>query len=101
MPLTKLVRVRRGGQITLPVEFRSKLKMDNRTLLRISLVNRELRISPVPVPAGKAGAAWAKELHALFASVRKESARNSKTEVDDAIDRAVTAVRRRRRARHA
>lgn len=99
MALTKVVRPLRGGQITIPAEFRSKLAIDERTLLQIALVGQELRIRPVRVADATSGSAWARELYDLFAPVRKEAARHSEKEIDADIDRAVAAVRRKRGSR--
>lgn len=96
MAKTKVVRPLRGGQITIPAEFRSKLDIDERALLQIDLIGRELRIRPVRVTTATGGSAWARELYELFAGVRKETAHHGEKEVDIAIDRAVAAVRRRR-----
>lgn len=99
MALTKVVRPLRGGQITIPAEFRAKLAIDERTLLRITLTGQELRIRPVQVTESASGSAWARELYDLFAPVRKETTRHSEREIDADIDRAVAAVRRKRGSR--
>jgi bifunctional DNA-binding transcriptional regulator/antitoxin component of YhaV-PrlF toxin-antitoxin module len=99
MALTKVVRPLRGGQITIPAEFRSKLEIDERTLLQIALVGQELRIRPVRVTDAMSGSAWARELYELFAPVRKEAARYGENEIDADIGRAVAAVRRKRASR--
>jgi AbrB family looped-hinge helix DNA binding protein len=99
MALTKLVRPLRGGQITIPAEFRAKLDIDERTLLQITLAGQELRIRPVQVTDAAAGSDWARKLYDLYAPVRKEAARHSEKEIDAEIDRAVTAVRRKRGSR--
>lgn len=99
MALTKVVRPLRGGQITIPAEFRAKLDIDERTLLQITLAGQELRIRPVHVTDATAGSAWARELYDLFAPVRKEAARHGEKEIDADIDRAVAAVRRKRGSR--
>ena len=99
MALTKVVRPLRGGQITIPAEFRAKLDISERTLLQITLAGQELRIRPVQVTDAPAGSDWARELYDLFAPVRKEAARHSEKEIDADIDRAVAAVRRKRGSR--
>lgn len=101
MALTKVVRPLRGGQITIPAEFRAKLDIDERTLLQITLAGQELHIRPVRVTDATPGSAWARELYDLFAPVRKEAARHSEKEIDADIDRAVAAVRRKRGSRRA
>jgi len=44
---TKLVRLQAKGQITLPVQFRRRLKVDEDTILRVSLKGDEITISPL------------------------------------------------------
>ena len=99
MTLSKVIRPLRGGQITIPAEFRAKLDIDERTLLQIDLVGQELHIRPVHVTKAAAGSGWARELYDLFAPVRKETAHHSEKEIDADINRAVAAVRRRRGSR--
>jgi len=94
MAMSKVVRPLRGGQITIPAEFRSKLRISGHTLLRVTLAGQELRIRPVHVTEAAPGSAWARELYDLFAPVRKAAVRRSKRELDSDIDRAVAAVRR-------
>ena len=99
MALTKVVRPLRGGQITIPAEFRAKLDIGERTLLQITLSGQELRIRAVQVTDASAGSDWVRELYDLFAPVRKEATRHSEKEIDADIDRAVAAVRRKRGSR--
>ncbi len=50
-PLTKLVRSRARGQITLPTEFRRRLKIDDKTILSLSLRGSKIEILPLrPLP---------------------------------------------------
>ncbi len=93
---TKLVRPLRNGQITIPVEFRERLAIDEHTLLQVALVGDELRIRPVKVVGAGTGSEWARELYDLFAPVRKETSKHSEKEVDADIDKAIGAVRRKR-----
>jgi len=57
------------------------------------LAQGELRIRPVKVMENASGSPWLKELYDAFAPVRKEASRYSESEIDDAIDQAVRAVR--------
>ena len=93
---TKLVRPLRNGQITIPAEFRTKLDIDEHTLLQIELVGSELHIRPVKVAQAEAGSAWARELYELFAPVREEAAGYGEKQVNADIDKAVAAMRRKR-----
>lgn len=53
--LTKLVRPLPKGQITLPVEFRRRLKIDQDTILSLTLREGKIEITPLrPVPQGEA-----------------------------------------------
>ena len=91
---TKLIRPLRNGQITIPAEFRNRLSIDEHSLLQIELAGRELHIRPVKV--AEAGSGWAQELYELYAPVREEAARYGEKQVNADIDKAVTAVRRKR-----
>jgi AbrB family looped-hinge helix DNA binding protein len=44
---TKVVRPRSKGQITIPVEFRKALHIDEETLLSVSLVGGKLELVPI------------------------------------------------------
>ena len=44
---TKLVRLQAKGQITLPVQFRRHLKVDEDAILRVTLQGDEITISPL------------------------------------------------------
>ena len=99
---TKVIRPLRSGQITIPIEFRQKLEIDEHTLLQIALVGNELHIRPVRVTETAAtGSGWAKELYELFAPVRQDAAKYSEKEVNADIEAAVAAVRAVRRKRAA
>jgi AbrB family looped-hinge helix DNA binding protein len=58
---TKLVRPVRGGQITIPAEFRKRLGITDTTMLRLTLTEGELRIVPVQIVAS-GGSPWLREL---------------------------------------
>jgi bifunctional DNA-binding transcriptional regulator/antitoxin component of YhaV-PrlF toxin-antitoxin module len=50
-PLTKIVRPLSKGQITLPIEFRRRLKIDSETILSLTLKENKIEIVPLrPVP---------------------------------------------------
>ncbi|MBA3346398.1 MAG: AbrB/MazE/SpoVT family DNA-binding domain-containing protein [Gemmatimonadales bacterium] len=101
-PISKLVRPLRGGQITIPAEFRKRLGITRESMLRLTLDDRGLHISPVHVAETSAGSPWLRELYEMFAPVREEIlARGiSEEEVNADIDAAVAAVRREHRAKH-
>ena len=46
-PLTKLVRPLSKGQITLPIEFRRRLKIDAETILSLTLKEGKIEIVPL------------------------------------------------------
>ena len=49
--LNKLVRPLPKGQITLPIEFRRRLKIDDKTILSVSLKGSKIEILPLrPLP---------------------------------------------------
>ena len=94
-PMTRIVRPLRSGQITIPSEFRKKLGITPDGLLQITLDDGELRVKPVRVAETAEGSPWLRELYELFAPVREDAGKLSKEEIDTAIDRAVTAVRKK------
>lgn len=47
-PLAKLVRPLPKGQITLPIEFRRRLKIDQESLLSLTLKEGKIEIVPLP-----------------------------------------------------
>ena len=54
-PLNKLVRSLPKGQITLPIEFRRRLKIDDKTILSLSLKGSKIEILPLrPLPQKEA-----------------------------------------------
>jgi bifunctional DNA-binding transcriptional regulator/antitoxin component of YhaV-PrlF toxin-antitoxin module len=94
-PMSKIVRPLRGGQITIPAEFRARLGIDQDTLLQVALSEGELRIRPVKVSERAASSAWVKELYHLFAPVRKGMEKYSEEEIDADIKKALAEVRSR------
>ena len=91
--MTRLIRPLRSGQITIPVEFRKKLGIDEKSLLQLTLADGELRIRPVHVAESKESSDWLKQLYERFAPVRAEAENMSEEEIDMAIMQAVRAVR--------
>lgn len=96
--LVKVVRPLRNGQITIPAEFRNRLEINEQSLLELSLVGDELRLKPIHIARTK-NAEWARELYEMFAPVRAETRKQSEKQVNADIEKAVAAVRRKRRAR--
>ncbi len=92
-PVTRVVRQLRSGQITIPAEFRKRLGITEDSLLKLTLQDGEIHIRPVEVADTSAGSPWLKELYDLFAPVREEAKKYSEEEINEAIDRAVKAVR--------
>lgn len=101
LQMTKIVRPLRGGQVTIPAAFRKELGIDNETMLRMTLIEGELRIKPVQVSEAPKGSPWLRELYEYFAPVREEILASgvSEEEVNADIDAAIAAVRAERRAR--
>ena len=92
--MNKIIKPLRSGQITIPADFREKLGIDGDSLLRISLLQGELRIKPIQVSEKAQGSPWLKEAYEAFADVRKELKKYSEEEINEAIDKAVKAVRK-------
>ena len=94
--MTRIVRPLRGGQITIPAEFRKKLGISPEGLLQLTLEDGELRIRPVRISEAGEGSPWLKELYELFAPVRTEAVTSSEDDINAAIDKATRAVRKKR-----
>ena len=94
---TKLVRPLRGGQITIPAEFRRELNIDETTMLRVTLADSVLRIMPVKMDESSNGSPWLRELYEYFAPVREEILASGITEEElfADIDAAIAEVLRR------
>jgi AbrB family looped-hinge helix DNA binding protein len=99
--MSKIVRPLRGGQITIPVEFRRELGIDEESLLRVTLENGELHIKPVQVVAERKGSAWFRELYELYAPTRQDIVDRgiSEEEVNADIDAAIAEVRAEKQSR--
>ena len=99
--LTKTVRSLRGGKITIPAAFRKELGIGDDTMLRMTLVEGELRIKPVQVTEASNGSPWLRELYEYFAPVREDILRRgiSEEEVNADMDDAIAEVRAERRAK--
>ena len=82
--------------MTIPTEFRKALRIEPDGFLQVTLEDGELRVRPLRVAEPAAGSPWLKELYELVSPVRAEAAQESEEEINQAIDRAVKAVRRRR-----
>jgi AbrB family looped-hinge helix DNA binding protein len=89
--ITKVVKQLRGGQLTVPKEFRERLGIKPNDLLRVTLREGRLEIAPVDTRE-RMGSLWLKELYDLFAPVR-ETIKGSEEEIDNVIERAVSETR--------
>jgi bifunctional DNA-binding transcriptional regulator/antitoxin component of YhaV-PrlF toxin-antitoxin module len=92
---TKMVRSLRGGQITIPIDFRRELGINGDSMLKMTLEEGELRITPLGPAATDQGSAWFKQLYEDFAPARAEAIEKGYTEqeINGWIDEAVAAVR--------
>ena len=94
---TTIVRALRNGQVTIPIEFRRRLGIDEQSVLEISVDRDELRIRPVRLAEReRAGDTdWFERLYEHFAPARAEAIEKGYTEEDinEWIDAAVAAVR--------
>lgn len=50
-PLTRIVRSQAKGQITVPIEFRERLGIEQNMFLQLTLRGSKIEISPVPMGA--------------------------------------------------
>ena len=95
-PAKKIVRRLRNGRITIPAAFRQELGIHEHPFLQMTLVDGELRISPIPAAARTKGSPWLKELYELFAPSREIASQYSEEEINADIDQAIAEVRGRR-----
>ena len=91
--MTRIVQLLRSGQITIPAEFRRRLGITDKTMLRLTLEGQELRITPIAVHETVGSSAWFRELYEYFAPVRREAEQYSEEEINTTIDQAVAAAR--------
>jgi bifunctional DNA-binding transcriptional regulator/antitoxin component of YhaV-PrlF toxin-antitoxin module len=92
---TKIIRPLQDGQITIPSEFRQRLKIDEATALQIRVEGDELRIKPLHSGQSGDDPDWYERLYEHFAPARAEAIERGYTEdeINDVIDAAVAAVR--------
>lgn len=95
---TRLVRALRGGQITIPIEFRRDLGISPDSMLQITREGDELRLTPVQTATLHGDATWFRDLIELFAPIRAEAVERGYTEdeINGWIDEAVAAARAER-----
>jgi bifunctional DNA-binding transcriptional regulator/antitoxin component of YhaV-PrlF toxin-antitoxin module len=100
-PQRKVVRSLRGGQVTIPVEFRKQLGINEDSLLYMTLEEGELHVKPVEVVAERKGSPWLLELYELYAPTREDILKRgiSEEEVNAEIDAAIAEVRAEQRSR--
>jgi bifunctional DNA-binding transcriptional regulator/antitoxin component of YhaV-PrlF toxin-antitoxin module len=94
---TRIVRPLRGGQITIPVEFRRALGISDDSLLQLTIEDDELRIRKLRVAETVGTTEWFKDLYDHFAPLREEIIERGigEDEVNADIDAALAEVRRR------
>ncbi|MEZ4505269.1 MAG: hypothetical protein R2848_05200 [Thermomicrobiales bacterium] len=101
-PKSRTVHVLRGGQITIPIEFRRELGIEDASLMEVTLTERgDLTLHPVETRPR--GSEWLRELYEAFAPVRQEAIDKGYTEeeINEWIDEAVREVRAEHRTSHA
>ncbi len=97
-PKSKTVHVLRGGQVTIPIEFRRELGIEEASLLEVTLAGGQLTVRPVEV--NPKGSEWLRDLYEIFEPVRQEIREKGYTEeeVNEWVDEAIAEVRAERRA---
>lgn len=95
-PPTRVVRQLRGGQITIPADFRRRLGITDASLIQMTLEEGQLRLTPLKV-ASPHGSPWLRDLYRHFEPVRQEALQEgySEEEINQAVDDAVAEVRKR------
>jgi AbrB family looped-hinge helix DNA binding protein len=97
-PKSKAVHVLRGGQVTIPIEFRRELGLAEGSLLEATLTDDgRLTLRPV-VASPVADNKWMQKLYEVFEPVRREIRESgiSEEELDALIDESVEEARARR-----
>ncbi len=94
-PQTRLVRSLRGGQITIPIEFRRALGIGPDTMLRMTRDGDEIRVTTERPSRPYGDSTWLRELYDYFAPARQEAIDRGYTEdeINGWIDEALTEVR--------
>lgn len=97
-PKSKTVHLLRGGQITIPIEFRRELGIEDGSLMEVTLADGKLTM--VPQETKPKGSEYLRELYEIFEPVRQEIREKGYTEeeVNQWIDEAIAEVRAERRA---
>jgi bifunctional DNA-binding transcriptional regulator/antitoxin component of YhaV-PrlF toxin-antitoxin module len=92
---TKLVKPLRGGQITIPAEYRRRLGINEESVLEMRITEGELRVRVLQLHRSNAGSPWLRDLYAMFAPARDDILERgySDDEINEMIDAAVKAVR--------
>jgi bifunctional DNA-binding transcriptional regulator/antitoxin component of YhaV-PrlF toxin-antitoxin module len=96
---SRTVRSLRGGQMTIPIEFRRALGIDEETLLRVTLEDGALRVAPVREEENATGSNPLRDLYEYFAPVREAVLASgiSQEELWAEIDAAIAEVRAEKR----
>lgn len=101
-PKSKTVRALRGGQMTIPIEIRRTLGIEEDTLLKVETTDDGgflvHPVSPKPVAEN----AWMQRLYDLFEPMRRQIAESgiSEDELNALIDESVEEARARRFAKY-
>jgi AbrB family looped-hinge helix DNA binding protein len=93
--MSRIIKPLRGGQITIPAEFRKELGITEESVLQVTLSKGALHLKPVHLTESGEGSPMLKELYEYFAPAREEIKEKGYTEgeIDAAIDQALKAVR--------
>lgn len=96
---TRSVRSLRGGQMTIPIEFRRALGIDEETLLRVTLEDGALRVAPLRTEEKARDPNPLRDLYEYFAPVRDAVLASgiSQEELWAEIDAAIAEVRAEKR----
>lgn len=92
-PKRKTGHMLRGGQVTIPIEFRRELGLEDDSLVEFTLTNGQLSVRPLE--AKPKGSEWLQDVYAAFEPVRREIREKGMTEeeVDSLIEEAFHDVR--------
>ena len=103
MAKTRIVRLLRNGQITIPKEFREALHLEPDDLFAITVKDGKLQVAIARARVTQEGSPWLKDLYDLFAPVRRSYAKSgmSEDQINADLDAALREARAERKKRRA
>ena len=103
MAKTRIVRLLRNGQITIPSDVRKELGLKEDDILTVELIGRELHLKTARAVAESNQSDWYRQLYEKFAPIREgyEKSGLTEDEINNEIDAAISDARTAQRTREA